>query len=182
MKIGVDIDAVLADMVPDLTEFYNRKKGTNFSHKDQDTYDLSIFWQCPEEVVFDVVEEFYESPEFEKIKPVSGAKGGIKQLARDHELFVITSRPESTQTRTNKWIKRHFPNRFQDVHFTSHFNRSGEIKTTKSKVCQSLGVELMIEDHLDFARDCASCGIKVLLLEYKWNQGRAQERFVRAVC
>ena len=33
-----------------------------------------------------------------------------------------------------------------------------------------LGISLFIEDHLDFAYDCASLDIKILLMNMPWNQ------------
>jgi len=40
----------------------------------------------------------------------------------------------------------------------------------KSDLCLKLGVEVLVDDCLEFAEECADKGIKVLLLDSPWNQ------------
>lgn len=94
----------------------------------------------------------------------------MKFLTKNNELYAITARPQITQKQTLKWINEHFPNTFKGVYFTNLFLPEGAVKKNKSLVCLEVGAEMMIEDHLEFAIDCSSQGIKVFLLDYSWNQ------------
>ena len=47
---------------------------------------------------------------------------------------------------------------------------SGETQT-KGEVCKKLNIELMIDDHLKYANQCAEIGINVYLLNCPWNKG-----------
>jgi uncharacterized HAD superfamily protein len=71
------------------------------------------------------------------------------------------------------WIDKHFPDTFTSVHFTSHVSKT--LKKNKSIVCKELGVEIMIEDNLDFALELAHNGIASLLVEKPWNKQRTEE-------
>jgi len=57
------------------------------------------------------------------------------------------------------------------VYFTNHYSKK-ELNETKKKsnICIELGVELLIEDSLDYAFECSSEKIKVLLLDKPWNK------------
>ena len=44
MKIGIDIDGVLAELMPVLTRFYNREFGTSFDVSDYKYHDLEKIW------------------------------------------------------------------------------------------------------------------------------------------
>jgi uncharacterized HAD superfamily protein len=44
-------------------------------------------------------------------------------------------------------------------------------KRLKSAMCKELGIQVMIDDHMSVAKDCAEAGIRVLLFDQPWNQG-----------
>lgn len=171
MKIGIDIDEVLAVLIPELTDFYNKRHGKNLRHVDQYTYRLEEFWNCEWEVANQVVLDFYDSKYFDQLKVVSGAKSAIKKLSKNYDLFAITSRPDFVGTRTRKWFDRNFPNLFKEIYFTNQHIPDGANKKLKSQVCIELGVNTMIDDNFDYALDCANNGIPVLMVDAPWNQG-----------
>ena len=125
--------------------------------------------------------DFYNCPRFEQLKPVAGAKNAVKKLNLNHQLFAITSRPDVTEPMTRIWIKRNFLDGFQGVHFSNHFVLQTKNKKTKSDICKQLGVEIMIDDHIDYALDCSQNGIPVLLMDATWNQDEVLPENVRRV-
>lgn len=170
MKIGVDLDAVLGDIMTPLTDFHNRKYGTKHKLEDNTNYDLSLIWGCSKDEVVSRVYEFYFSPQLEQILPIEGAIDGVKKLAEEHELHVITSRPYVIDKPTRKWINKHFPNQFRSIFHTNQMSKSGTPRKKKSEACKQLGIELIIDDHTDFVFDCVSIGIKAFLFDAPWNQ------------
>ena len=170
MKIGIDMDAVVADMMTPLIDFCNIKYNTKTKLSDHNTYAIETIWNCTEEEAIERCFEFFRSDSMNLIKPIKGAIEGVELLSNSHELHIITSRPDFINENTNKWIEKHFPNKFKTINQTNQFSKKGSLKRKKSDICKELGVDLMIEDHLEYALDCASLNIKILLMDMPWNQ------------
>lgn len=170
MKIGIDLDAVVADMMSPLIDFHNKKYGTNFKIADHITFSIEKIWKCTEEEAIRRCFEFFQSDFLNQIKPVPGAVEGINLLSNQHELHVITSRPDLLNKHTSNWIEEYFPKKFKSINHSNQFSKKGSIKRKKSNICKELKIDLMIEDHLEYALDCASLDIKVLLMNMPWNQ------------
>jgi uncharacterized HAD superfamily protein len=180
MKIGVDMDSVIADIMTPLIKYKNKRHKTNFSLKHQTDYNLSNVWKISPKEVINTIFDFYYSHYMDYIIPMPGAKKGIKMLKKHHDLHVITSRPHEIEEKSRRWLDKHFPNKFSEVYFTNQLSRSGD-KKLKSHFCQKIGIELMIEDHLDFAYDCLSVNIPVILLDMPWNQKKNLPKEIKRV-
>ncbi|MDE1919788.1 MAG: hypothetical protein KGH56_03835 [Patescibacteria group bacterium] len=176
MKIGVDLDDVLLDCNTSLALFHNSRYGTSYERKDVQSWYLERTWGCTPREAIARVKEWYESREHAESYPVSGALATVAELSRRHELHVITSRPEQVRELTHSWLEKHFPGRFVDVHFTSHFEPGAG---SKAAVCRNLGISLFIEDSPLHARDVATSGVTVLLLDCPWNQETVSGNIIR---
>ncbi len=181
MHIGVDIDSVIAEVTPQLFRFHNDIYKTKHTKRKHTTYDLSPFWKTSPEETLKRIYEFYDSPYFDLIKPVKGSIKGIRLLIRNHTLSAITSRPYYIEEKTVRWLNVHFPKRFSAIHHTNWVSSPTSPKKKKSEVCLELGIELLIDDHLDFAFDVASTGIPVFLFNQPWNQTKDLPKGVRRV-
>ncbi len=170
MLIGVDIDEVLADLVEQLLRFHNERYHTTLKREDVFCYQLRHVWKCTEEEEYKRVIEFYHSHYFREIKLVRGSIQGVKKLKeKGNNLVIITSRHSKGRDGTAGWIERYFPRMFSDIYFTDYYEKEGNI-ARKASVCKEKGVELLIEDSLDNARDCASERTRVILLDCPWNR------------
>ncbi len=174
-RIGVDFDDVLADNCEELVVYYNQKFGTDFKKSQIKTFGLEDTWGCSREEAIDVCNEFYSFTE--GIAPVVGAIQGIIELARDHDLVMITARPETAMEYTNAWIDKHLPNVFKDKYFTNHFK--GEKKMTKAEFCRTHNIDVLIDDAMHTAHDVSNAGVPVLLFDQPWNQGEVPELVTR---
>ena len=172
MRIGLDLDSVLADIMSSLLEFHNKKYGTNTKPENQTEYYLGKLWGCDMEEAIRRVHEFYFSPEFEKIPVVKGALEGVNKLSKEHSLHIITSRPHIINNKTNRWIQKHFQNKIRSVHHTNQVSSKRSPKKLKSEICRELKLEVFVEDHVEYAADVASLGIKVFLLTTRWNKSK----------
>ncbi len=176
MKIGIDIDEVLANHMEKLNEFYYLKKGKKYSEKDYKSYNWWETWGISREEAEDIDREYKKSELFSSIQPIPGAVDAVRELSKDNELFVVTSRHTSAEQKTKEWILKHFP--FVELKILHSGDFWGGRKS-KADVCKENHIKILIDDHEKYARDCSKIGIKVLLFDKPWNQGVEGENIIR---
>jgi len=169
MKIGIDLDEVIADFLPALIEYHNTTYGTHLNREQFQSYKFWENWGGTREEAIQKVYDFHQTPYFKNIKPVMGVQETIDILKQNHELFVITSRQDKVAEATKEWIAQHFPNTFSGVYFANHYSQTGE-PITKNKICDSLGIDIMIEDSPEYALECFQPNRKIFLINCPWNK------------
>ncbi len=172
MIIGIDIDEVLAELLEAYLKYHNQKYNTSAQKKDMFSYSFQEVFGGTEEETRQKVYDFFKSEHFQNIKPVKGALRTIKQLAKEHQLCIITARPHIIQKETEQWLAQHFPDCFQNITLTNQWHGSGGKEGLKSEIGKEKQIKIMIDDSLKHALDCASQGIYVLLadFDYPWNK------------
>ena len=166
-KIGIDIDEVVVKFMEGYLKFYNLKYKTFFNLKDITHYHL---WECglytSKKNSIKEVLDFQNSNEFDALKMIEGAKFGLNEISKNHKICFITSRPIELKEKTIDFFYKHFPKNGYEFIF------SGEVYggLTKSRICNKLQIEKMVEDNADYALDCAKNGIKTFLLNKPWNR------------
>lgn len=180
-KIGLDLDSVLAEIVGPLNKFHNKHYKTNYSFENYSDYRLYKIWKCLPEESMKRVYDFYNSPDFDYIEMVAGAKEAVDYLSGKYELVVITSRPNFTEKRTDQWVKRNFPGKISMIYHTNQFSSPKEKKKLKSEICIDLNIKTLVDDNLDFALDCALKDIKVFLMDNPWNQQKKLHKNIKRV-
>ncbi len=169
MKIGVDVDDVLANFMFPLVDYHNTTYGTNFVRDDFTSFNLRETWGGTPAEAIDKVFRFYDSPEFHHIEVVDGAIEALEILKKNHDLSVVTARPEILRTKTIDWIERHFPNTFSEIHIANKFSKTGP-QLTKVEICNQNNIHLLIDDSIENALQCVNAERKILLLDRPWNQ------------
>mgnify|MGYP006286362713 CR=1 FL=1 len=169
MRIGVDLDEVLADYLNAVLKYYNFTKGTDLKWEDFFSYDFWKVWGGTVEEMIDELYAFYQSSYFKSMGLVKGAKEGIAELRKDNELFIITSRQDDISEVTRNWVEENFPGVFAGVYFVNNYSRTGQ-RRTKVEVCDQLKIEVLLEDQTKYALECVSDNRKVVLFDYPWNQ------------
>lgn len=134
MIIGVDMDSVIAELIRPADRFHNRVYGTSIQYDDHTSYDLRNNWECDLEEMFRRIFEFFNSPEFSTILPISGSQKVLTQLSRRHSLHLITSRPHSIEEKSKKWLNEYFPHVFNSIHHTNQISEKGFGKGIKKSV------------------------------------------------
>lgn len=170
MTIGIDLDSVVAEFMPHIINFQNKRNGTSFRLEDHTTYGLEKVWGVSRKEVLECVYDFYSSSHVDKIMPIKGSVEGIDYLSSKYELIIITSRPRMVKRKTHKWIKKYFNNKFSSVIHTNQFSKRRKNMKSKSQVCIDMGIKTIFEDHLKFAFDCSVNKINVYLHDMPWNQ------------
>ncbi len=167
LKIGIDLDECLAEFVWGFFNHHNDLYETKFTKRDIFCYNLwEVIGEKREETTKKIL-YFYQTDHFKELPIVPQSREVTRVLSENNELFVITARPNSLDYATNRFIDQNFHNRFLDLIFSNDFFKNGKKK--KSDICKNLGIEVMIEDHADYAFDCARNGIQVILLDKPWN-------------
>ncbi len=171
MLIAVDLDEILAGFLDAFILFYNEKYNANLNRDNFHTYKYWEVLKCTRDESIRTVYEFYKTPHFKNIKAIDGSIEGINELNREHELIIITGRPNYVKKETEKWIESHFSNKFSEVYLTNLFSLNGSF-VTKTEICKDMKTSIAIEDDFEHAKDYSSNNIKVLLKKYKWNENK----------
>jgi len=164
------------------------KDGEDVKRENVFSYDFWEVFGISKEEAYKRMDKFFETEYFEGVMPVDGAQESIELLSKTNELHVITSRPISIKDKTKEWIERYFGKIFFGIYHTDEYSGFGRRtildgkKTRKVEVCRELNVNVLIEDSLMNAVQCAQGrGIeRVLLMNQPWNQdGRLPEKVKR---
>ncbi|MDD3262997.1 MAG: HAD hydrolase-like protein [Candidatus Absconditabacteria bacterium] len=169
--LGVDLDEVLAETVDEVLKHNNYMiKGQAIYKDDISDYYLSNMskYNLVKEDAVDFFWSALKSPTRENILPVKGAKEKLIELKDNgRKIVVVTARREEISEYTKSWLNRFYDGLIDDILFANHFS---ENEVPKSTLCKKNGIQIMIEDNLDFAMELASFGVKVYLIDKPWNR------------
>ncbi len=103
---------------------------------------------------------------------VDWALGWVKLLIQSGiQCSIITARNGNDPIKrkmTLEWLEYYFPEINPDnVYFVNHYS---EQSLPKSTVCKNLGITLLVDDHIDNARDMTAAWFSMILLEKPWNR------------
>lgn len=169
MKIGIDIDDVVGEFAKPFLDFYNVKYGKNIRYENVTSFNL---WEVGvgqnREEAINLINEFYDSGDFDKIKLIEGAREGILSLSKFWEIYFITSRPLRFKEKTDRFIGINFSDiNLKVIYLGDFYNDGGK---SKSDICLENKIKLMIEDNLKYTKECSQKGIRVLLFNRSWNK------------
>jgi|SRR3989344_5882986 len=187
MKIGIDCDEVLVNLVGPFLEFNRERYGKVVERAGVFSYDFSEVLGITKDEDYKRFSEFFNSDYVSRILPLEGSQKAIIILSKRNELYVITSRPLSIKDATKKLIESNYGGSFLEIHHTDEITdftfkkADGKRRTLKVDICKKLNVELMIEDSLDKAISCAEGGINTFLMDTPWNQNGTLPKNIKRV-
>lgn len=174
IRIGVDIDDVLAEFHKGYLPFVNAKLGgVGYTIEDMVTYSHAETLGVTYEEAIRLIFDFYATSAFENLEQVEGSHSCLSRLlATGHFSFIsITSRPTMLETMTKRWLASNFPKIFQKVFLTNQFSTDpNTLMETKEGVCAAENVKVMIDDAPHHALKIAQSGVTVLLFDRPWNR------------
>jgi len=150
--IAVDLDEILAETARALLK--RKKNRINWKRINWNELSSYNLWEI-------------EKLEISKQKSVVGAKTKLKEFKkRWYKLHVVTARHFLLRFAT--WIRLYlnYKHIFDSVEFANFFTR---FSTKKSEICKKLWADIIIEDNLENAIECANEWIKVYLIDKPWN-------------
>ncbi len=167
--IGVDFDDVIVSTNEALALWHNRIHGTSYKLADISSWELSHLWGCTREEVAHRIHEFFSSAEHNSTEQIYGAVDALEILNK-RNLHIITGMPLDFEQVTIILAERHIPFLIDRFNFINTLTFEKVPSRTKAEVCIELGVEVFIEDNLDYAHNVASADVPVLLFDRPWNQ------------
>ncbi|HVO86381.1 MAG TPA: hypothetical protein VMT23_01455 [Candidatus Binatia bacterium] len=179
--IAIDLDEVVVNTAEDILRHYNRNYGTELDLSDYYSHDYKNTWKTADvETAVKRVNSYLETPEYSKSEPIHMAVDVIGKLKQKYKLYIITGRPDFVEIATRKWIAKYFPKIFEDVVFSNFYDPSKH--RHKGDICQELGVQLLIDDHLEHVLSVSKVGIDGILFgNFPWNQAdRLPKNVIRA--
>jgi len=179
MKIGIDLDDVLADFLGSFINYYNLRFRTAYTKEDFTDFNLSKVLSMDQESTQKLISDFWHrSCLSSKIKPIEGSVENLNKLKYFGELNIITSRQQKLKEKTIDWVEEYFKNVFKEIYFSNHayFEYKG---LPKSGICKQTKTEFFIEDCPDYAIDCAEKEINVLLLDKPYNKHVERKNITR---
>ena len=169
VRIGVDIDGVVADTFPLILRELNQYFGKQIRSEEFKDYDVRKVYGIDE----GQFKEFIRNREQLLIKepwPVEGAAEHLKLMALRNKIYLITARREQLRGATESWLKSWGLCYEGLVLVGSH---------AKGDTCAALGLHIFVEDNPQNARQLAKCGIPVLLLDQPYNRGPMPPTVIR---
>ena len=164
--IGVDIDDVIAEHIPDFVAYTNQFYGTNIS---TDTYheDWPLLWNIARDETMERARKFH-SDRVRHFTPIKGADEVLQTLSQRYRLVIVTARPQYTIDHTHEWIERHFKDMFTERHFVPIWEEDSLV--TKADICRQVGADYLIDDLPRHCNVAADAGITPLLFgNYTWR-------------
>ena len=158
MRICVDIDDILCNLVQAGLELYNSKSNKNIQPSDLTSYYLH---KCLPSDEADAILEIFNGKEiFQHLKPVPDSQWGLETLINQgHQVFLATATPYHAFASKVDWVCKYFP-------YVSYKN----IICIKDK--SILNCDVMIDDNLD---NLTKNICERIVLDAPWNRDKNKD-------
>ncbi|MDB5186655.1 MAG: uncharacterized protein JWM07_127 [Candidatus Saccharibacteria bacterium] len=162
--IGVDCDDVLVDCTYYIVKKYNELYSTNVHVENAHASDIAEWGIDDRAEIHRRIDAIQLSDEYAKLIPSDTVVAIVHQLAKQHELHLITARSEAIMDVTNRMLDSYFPGCFTTVEHVGRVRSKGD-------VCQSINADVLIDDHARHMHDAHEKGVQYLLWfgRYEWQ-------------
>lgn len=187
MKIGIDVDDVVADCAVPYIRAFAEWFRVELGDVPLGWHLLDGFTQIPKEEQEEFRVRLYGGAFFSQLDPYPECRGALGRLAAaGHQLHFISARSERRRVITEEWLARHGLLPFaKGVHLrpTGDFaprsydaSSSAEFKVAKAT---DLGLDAFCEDDPLISERLAQTGVRVFLFDRPWNAELAHTRVTR---
>ncbi len=177
MRIGIDIDDVLTDSLPEFLRAFNRRFGLQISVTEAGWEIFGRHPEIPREEIRAFFAELHHADFLGSRPLLPGAREGVERLhGGGHRLFIITGRLRQDRTITERWLTRNGLSFF----FEEIIHRDGiDAGLHKRRAAERLRLDVLVEDEYHVALAAAELPVWVLLFDRPWNQGPLPPRVLR---
>ncbi|MFX1495666.1 MAG: hypothetical protein ACFFBZ_15385 [Promethearchaeota archaeon] len=175
MRIAVDIDGVLLDIMVTYCKIFNKKNKTNYQKKDVKNWEFFRDWKISEQEAYEI---FYEIYEDSTLVPFidANAPSIMEKLNKIHEVFIVTARqPKYRIPILKKLISHNVRRNIQYQDLILLHPKPYDIKLRES-------FDIYIDDNPNLVDPIKRLKGRILLLyDQPWNQNVKIERNIRRV-
>jgi uncharacterized HAD superfamily protein len=179
LKIGIDIDNVLADTAATYLEQFNIKFGTSLAYEALISQDLMKLEHGIEtSQVQEFIDKVINTAEFQlEVLPYQEAIDVVTKWSKQgHSIHYITARPIAVRHSTQQWLSRHglmVEGATLDLIDPDKYTSDPEYK---ADIAKKIGIDYMIEDTKKIT---LAMPVPVFLIDRPWNQGELPEHVQR---
>jgi 5'(3')-deoxyribonucleotidase len=158
VRVAIDVDGVLSDVVGHILPILNTKYNTKYQYRDVNHWDFSINGIS----IGEHLKEYFFNQEFLLTTPeIEGAREALIEIAKRHEITIVTGRLEYTRRYTYLWLNDRFV--YDKIIFTN------------KKTIQSTDCDLLIDDYFKYINDFSNSGGNTIQLLQPWNENYIAE-------
>lgn len=168
IRIGIDIDGVIVDLVTAMLPLLSKACGRPVCHDDIHCFDIGKALHI-EDKMDGIWADVNDSGIFRTAPPIKGAIAGLGGF-RKHKIYLVTQRPKSTQSDTEWWL----------CDKEIKYNKL-EFVTSGAKHLVGKNFDVFLEDDFQQACAMAEAGVDTLLLDHPWNRSSWLPRRCRRV-
>lgn len=165
--IAIDCDDVLIETTEYIVDIYNQQYGTSVE-LDKSHDQNNEQWRVSDgTLLIQRFNEIQSTEAYARLVPMPEALRVVKQLARDHELHLVTARDGSIEAITEAMLDEYLPGCFTSM---EHVGRD----RSKGEVCQQLKADILIDDSIRNLLSALEYGLPaggaLHFGEYAWNR------------
>ena len=164
MKIAIDIDGVLLDIIVRYCEIFNKRYGTSYKKKDIKTWNFFSDWNIDEETAFKIFYEIYEDSQNVPFIDDKAPKI-MKKLNERYDLDIVSARlPEYRSSIIEKLDSHDVKAGIQYTELILLHHRPYDIKLKQN-------YDLYVDDNPNLVEPIKLMKERTLLLyDQPWNQ------------
>jgi uncharacterized HAD superfamily protein len=176
MKIAIDVDGVLLDLMVEFCEIFNKRYGTKYTKEDVAHWEFFHDWDVSEDVAYDIFHEIYnnsqEVPFIDQRAPRI-----LKNLHQNHQLDIVSARTFKFKGELKKTLETH------GIHNNVHYRNLILVENKPYDVKLTLDYEIYVDDNPNLVTPIKNIHNKFLLLyNQPWNYNiRASKNVLRVM-
>ena len=163
LVIAVDCDDVLLPSQALIIESYNQRYNTRVPLESAyDPYEPE--WSAEPAEIARRIYEIQLSEDYARAVPFPDAVEVCQRLSEQHELHLVTARPDTLTELTAAMVERYFGGMFREI---EHVGKDG----SKGDICRGLRADVLIDDNAAHLHAAEQCQVPHLLWfgDYLWQ-------------
>ena len=166
LVIAVDCDDVLVQTTPFFVNAYNETYGTSVPLADARDGSSPAWGGLADEVIIERWGRLVQTEGYKNLQPDPLEALVLHELAKHHELHLVTARKENERQFTQEMLDRELAGVFTSMEFVGWGGSKGE-------VCKRIGADVLIDDSANHLYDALDQGLPaggaILFGDYPWN-------------
>ena len=175
MKIAVDIDGVILDLVIKVCEIFNGLYNASYTRNDVKRWEFYKDWNIPEETVYEIFERAYEEsmtiPLIDNQIPLI-----LQEINTAYHVDLLTARTKSFETQLLR--------RLNSLHIKpgSHYENLNYVDPKPYDLKLYLDYDIFIDDNPNFVKSIKKFPDKIVYLyDQPWNEDIKENSNVKRV-